>query len=481
MRKKRVIVIGAALLAVVLIWNWNRTPNTFGLSHAASGDTPKASLRLLSPGILSITLESGISSAAGVALQADGTIVVGATTWPKVVSAPAGDKQRGVVLRLTSNGRLANPAVTTLADTPSIVSSVSTARDGTVVVAGYGQPAEQRAAGPAFDRHFLVARLLPNGALDPAFGGEGTVLANMRSGWRANDAARGIAIEGDGRVVVTGVASYALGPLAAGAYCATARLGQDGRLDRSFGDDGRVLTLVPGWTRCNSVSVFVGLDGRIIVAGNASSEVGPHHIAALRYLPSGALDPQFGQGGTVELQTEAVAWSAALDAQSRILAVGYELLGPIRTRILVARFDSHGNVDQSFGAGGVVSLHDADVTQGLNAAAVQPDGKIVAVGTFGWSSAGRPAEPGKRYQIIVLRLDASGALDTSFADGGLLFMASPRYQWGAQTIAIQPDGKLLIAGFVRDDADDRTSSIVLVRLNRDGTPDAEFGRDVVTP
>jgi hypothetical protein len=60
-------------------------------------------------------------------------------------------------------------------------------------------------------------------------------------------------------------------------------------------------------------------------------------------------------------------------------------------------------------------------------------------------------------------------------------LASPRYQWGGQTIAIQPDGKLLIAGFVVDEADDRTSSIVLVRLNRDGTPDAEFGRDVVTP
>jgi uncharacterized delta-60 repeat protein len=485
MLKKKVMVIGAALLAavfsVVLIWNWNRTPNTFGLGHAASGDTPKASLRLLSPGILSIALESRNTRAAGVALQADGTIVVGATTSPKVVSAPAGDKQRGVVLRLTSNGRLANPAVTALANTPSAVSSVSTARDGTIVVVGYGQPAEQRVAGPAFDRHFLVARLLPNGELDPAFGGEGIVLANMRSGWRANDTAHGIAIEGDGRVVVTGGASYALGPLAAGSYCATARLGQDGHLDRSFGDEGRVLTLVPGWTRCNSVSVFVGLDGRIIVAGNASSERGPHHIVALRYLPSGALDPQFGRGGTVELQTEATAWSAALDAQSRILAVGTEWLGPTGTRILVARFDSHGNVDQSFGAGGTVSLHDADVLQELNAAAFQPDGKIAAVGTFGWSSATRPPEPGKRYQIIVLRLDASGALDTSFADGGLLLMASPRYQWGGQTIVIQPDGKLLIAGFVVDEADDRTSSIVLVRLNRDGTPDTEFGRDVVTP
>jgi uncharacterized delta-60 repeat protein len=156
------------------------------------------------------------------------------------------------------------------------------------------------------------------------------------------------------------------------------------------------------------------------------------------------------------------------------------MLDLIRSRILVARFDAQGNVDQSFGAGGIVALHDSDVTQELNAVAIQPDGKIVTVGTFGWSSPSLPLEPRKRYQIIVLRLDPSGALDKSFADGGLLFMASPRYQWGGQTIAIQPDGKLLIAGFVFDDAHDRTSSIALVRLNGDGRPDAGFGRDVET-
>src|SRR6266571_6222455 len=149
MLKNRTMVIGAALVGAVLtgvlIWDWNRTPSTFGLSHAASGDNPKASLRLLSPGILSIALESGTTHAAGLTLQGDGTIVVGATMW-----SPASDKERGVVLRLTSNGRLANPAVTLLDDT--IVSGVSTARDGTIVVVGYNFSG---------NRHFLLARLLP--------------------------------------------------------------------------------------------------------------------------------------------------------------------------------------------------------------------------------------------------------------------------------------------------------------------------------
>src|SRR5713101_1877557 len=99
MLKNRTTVIGTALVGAVLtgvlIWDWNRTPSTFGLRHAASGDNPNASLRLLSPGILSIALESGNMHAAGLALQGDGTIVVGAT----VVSASASDKSRGVVLR----------------------------------------------------------------------------------------------------------------------------------------------------------------------------------------------------------------------------------------------------------------------------------------------------------------------------------------------------------------------------------------------
>jgi hypothetical protein len=73
-------------------------------------------------------------------------------------------------------------------------------------------------------------------------------------------------------------------------------------------------------------------------------------------------------------------------------------------------------------------------------------------------------------------------LDQSFAGGGLLIMASPRYLWSARAIAIQPDGKLLIAGGFADDENGRVrSAIVLLRLNPDGTPDADFGSGLDTP
>ena len=478
MLKNRTIAIGAALIGAVsigvLMFEWNGRLSTFGLRHAESADTPKVSLRRLSPGILSLALQTGGASAGGLALQKDGTIVVGATTW-----MPPPDKSLGVVLRLTSNGRLTHPAATVLADTETIVSGVSTAPDGTIMVVGYGA-----SGGLSATRHFRVARLLSNGVLDPTFGRHGMTLANMRSSiiWWLGDAARGLALQGDGRIVVTGSAIYPLGPLSQAAYCATARLNQDGRLDGSFADKGRVLTLLPGKTSCSGGAVFVAPDGGLIVAGNASTEGVPSRrsIAILRYLPSGAPDPIFGRDGVAELEMDAHAQGAALDSQGRIVIVGTAA----STRLLVTRFDGHGDVDQSFGASGTVSLHDVGVPQMLRAVALQPDGKIVAVGTLGWHSSGRVPEPGKRDQIVVVRLDPNGVLDKSFAGGGLLLMASPRYLWSGHGIAIQPDGKLLIVGDIVEEAENGTlsrSAIVLVRLRPDGTPDADFGSSVDTP
>ena len=245
-----------------------------------------------------------------------------------------------------------------------------------------------------------------------------------------------------------------------------------------------MLTLVAGkQSSCAGTSVLVAPDGKIVVAGDYGSEGERRHIAVLRYLPDGAPDRRFGRDGIAPLlQMSANAQGAALDSQGRIVVVGTERLSLSSTRFLVVRYDTDGNLDQSFGANGTVSLHAATVSQELSATALEQDGKIVAVGTFGWHSRGRTPEPEKRDQIAVVRLDPNGTLDKSFAGGDLLLMASPRYLWGARRISIQSDGKLLIAGYVIDEANDRTTSaILLVRLNPDGTPDADFGSGIDTP
>jgi uncharacterized delta-60 repeat protein len=101
-----------------------------------------------------------------------------------------------------------------------------------------------------------------------------------------------------------------------------------------------------------------------------------------RYLPDGTSDRRFGRAGVAEF-FDATGWGAALDAQDRVVVVGTKWQSRTDTQFVIARYDRDGNLDQSFGASGAVFLHQVSVPQQLWAAAVQPDGKIVAVGTFG--------------------------------------------------------------------------------------------------
>jgi uncharacterized delta-60 repeat protein len=363
-------------------------------------------------------------------------------------------------VRLTAEGRLADPPATQLTEAQSTITNMSTARDGTIVVAGYGS------AGP---RRFLVGRLRPDGLPDETFGG-GLVLANLRPSWWAGAAARAAALQDDGKVVVTGSAAYGTGPLSQSSYCATARLGRDGRLDPTFGAGGRVLTLVRNSEGCAGVAVLIAPDRKITVVGNISVR----GFAVVRYLADGSADERFGSGGVAEF-FDATAGGATRDAQGRTVVVGTKWLSLTRRQLLVARYTADGMLDQRFGTGGAVVLHDAEVSQDLNAAVLQQDGKIVAVGTFGWHG-GKGSPIVQRDQIVVARFDANGVLDQSFADGGLLLMASDRYLWGATAIAMQADGRLLIVGPLLEETDEgRSSGIVVVKLHPDGSPDAGFG------
>jgi uncharacterized delta-60 repeat protein len=401
-------------------------------------------------------------------------MVVGSTSWDAEHHA-----NLGLILRVSENGRLAIPAATSLADTETIVTGISITPDGAAVVVGYG------AAGWSGTRHFILVRILPDGTLDPQFGHHGLTRVSMRSGIGAiGDAARTVVLQDDSNIIVAGTSGYASGPLSQAAYCATARLSSEGRPDDTFGNNGRVLTLVPGKNSCGASAVLAAPSGEIAVVGSVFSE-GPnssHHIALLRYLPSGVPDPNFGQHGIAELEMEATACCAILDGRGRIVVVGNEHPSRSSNRFLLARVDGHGSLDKSFGESGILSFHESTLPQTLKAAALQKDGKIVVLGTLGWHSGGRAPDPDKRDEIAVLRLEPDGVLDKAFADNGVLVLASPRYLWSGAAIALQPDGKIVVAGSVEesDGAPPAHRATLLVRLLPDGTPDAEFGSGIDT-
>jgi uncharacterized delta-60 repeat protein len=121
-----------------------------------------------------------------------------------------------------------------------------------------------------------------------------------------------------------------------------------------------------------------------------------------------------------------------------------------------------GQLDQTFGAGGIARTSKGGYSEVYNGVAVQPDGKIIAAGPRGFSSG-----------FALARYNPDGSLDSGFGSGGFLVegfhgLPSP----GLNAIKIQPDGKLLVGGY----ADEWLyQPCAMARFNADGTPDASFG------
>ncbi len=236
-----------------------------------------------------------------------------------------------------------------------------------------------------------------------------------------------------------------------------------GALDTSFGTGGKVLTSF-GTPDDEADDVALQKDGKIIAAGYAW--IGGHGDFALaRYNANGSLDTTFGTGGKV---TTAVSplndWvnAIAIQPDGKIVAVGYyQVTGA--SKFVVVRYNANGSLDTGFGTGG-----DTVTAIGPNVSAyavvLQPDGKIVASGyTY----------DGTNFNFALVRYNADGSLDSSFGTGGIVITAvgSPADGY-AYDLALQPDGKILATGYTRVGS---TYSFGLVRYNANGSLDTSFG------
>jgi uncharacterized delta-60 repeat protein len=268
--------------------------------------------------------------------------------------------------------------------------------------------------------------------------------------------ARALAITGDGKLVVAGLSHK-------GSHYASAiaRYRVDGRLDPSFGNGGRVLTLFPPGrvAPVGAMAVATQTNGKLVIANG-----GAFRLA--RYTARGRLDPSFGRNGCVLTDFRSVpgggplslAFAVAVEAEGKIVAAGYT--GSTFADPALARYTASGRLDPSFGEGGkvVLSSHHG----GLTAVAVEPDGKIIALGWIG-----QPMGP---PTVIVLRFTTGGELDPSFGHGGQVRVDSLAEV--SSSFLLQPDGKIVVAGNLGFAAGARA---VLVRYTGDGTLDPSFG------
>ncbi|WP_437591646.1 hypothetical protein [Sorangium sp. So ce1000] len=215
-----------------------------------------------------------------------------------------------------------------------------------------------------------------------------------------------------------------------------------GTLDQSFDGDGIATSGTPHEAR----AIVVQGDGRIVVAGVDGDTWG-----LARFLPSGALDPEFGTGGLV-VELPGSVESLALQPDGRIVAVGTR-----NDQLAVVRFNANGGLDQAFGASGVARLEPALISgsEGFDVA-VQSDGGIIAAG------AGKPGNRG-----IVVRFSSAGDIDRDFGGSGLVsFENRPLH-----SIALGGDEQIVAGGTERDAG----PTFLAVRLDRGGAPDPGFG------
>lgn len=347
---------------------------------------------------------------------------------------------------------------------------------------------------------FTLIRYNPNGTFDQSFGYGGIVrtffLANQQTPFDNNDATvTALSLQKDGKIVAAGKAYLEEGNQHYTAFALT-RYNNNGRIDSTFGSEGKVLTAFPiannAIVPAAANALAIQEDDKILAVGVAGDT-----WALARYHSTGTLDNGFANGGRLLTPflnengqaTSSKAISVLVQTNGKIIAAGAG-----NGTFALARYTAGGFLDVSFSDDGkVTDVIRYNVSKyAFSHIAVQPDGKVLAAGDVlsrynhdgtldnAFGTSGFLTLPFAINAMTVLadgkillqgsnqlaRLLPNGSLDQGFGAGGLVTVP-----FSITSLVLQSDGKLLLSG----------SS--LARLNANGTPDLNFGNDglVTTP
>jgi uncharacterized delta-60 repeat protein len=311
--------------------------------------------------------------------------------------------------------------------------------DGRILIAGYQQ--NGTGADPGFTVTPLVVRLNQDGSPDSGFGSGGVAIV----GQAPVESAKSIALQQDGKILVAGNRIVPAGAMRGPSQFAVSRLGPDGGLDPAFGSSGKITTSFNLVDFLNTI--LLQSDGKLIAVGDSGAddtgETDGRSIAIARYNSDGSLDPGFGAGGRVvtSMPGGAVGYGAALQPDGKLIVTGAN-----GSRLVLARYNPDGSLDQTFGTGGLVSP-------------IEGEGYSVAVGSDGKILVGGSASGGGVDDFAILRFSADGSPDAGFGTGGAAMMDVGLSAEG-RAIAIEPGGRIIMAGYVQKN----DSSVVGVRF-----------------
>jgi uncharacterized delta-60 repeat protein len=303
--------------------------------------------------------------------------------------------------------------------------------------------------------------ITPAGSLDTSFGTNGKVITDLGS---VNSSINDIAIQSDGKIVATG--GYDTG---SGSYFVLTRYNADGTLDTDFGTNGIVTTDIASSGNAHSTCLAIQSDGKIVVAGWYVVGGPDNDFAVARYNTNGSLDNTFGINGIVTTDTgnrNDYARDIAIQSDGKILVAGGHNTAT-NTYFIVVRYNTNGSLDTSFDGNSGTGNGIVTTYLGGNGSAqtivIQSDGKIVAGGYY---------YNGSGYDFALVRYNSvNGTLDTSFDTDGIVTTHIGTDDYYINALAIQSDGKIVAAGY----SNASTDYFVLARYNTNGSLDTGFG------
>ncbi|MBM4071194.1 MAG: hypothetical protein FJ271_20000 [Planctomycetes bacterium] len=363
---------------------------------------------------------------------------------------------------LGTGGVVTTPSVTWTTEpvlrAPTIDAAVRT--DGKVMVIANGTPSG------VLTGNFAVLRYNEDGTLDTTFSGDGIASTDFNG---YVDRASAVAVVGNKTVVVGSAQRFSGGNY----YTdfALVRYNDDGSLDTTFGNGGKVVTSFGTRVSSSAATVAVLADGKIVVGGSGN---------VVRYNSNGSLDTTFGSGGKVTLGLP----TAQLGIQSDGRIVVADEVG---SNFRAMRLTVNGTLDLTFG-GGDGSV-ETPITSGAYTStlayvydlAIDPNDRILLAGE---AYMGAPDQGGTATDAVVVRFTSDGSLDTTFGGGdGILtadFVSLNGYvNQVAQAVALQADGQIVVAGFTGGiggtDVRSFHNTLVMRFNGGDGSLDTSFG------
>lgn len=217
-------------------------------------------------------------------------------------------------------------------------------------------------------------------------------------------------------------------------------------------------------------------EGRLVVVGSAADIPGSERLAALRLGDDGRADEAFGQDGLALVDFhggDQVARGGLIDDQGRLYLHGHGADGAVRRNMVVARLDRNGALDPTFDSDGLLALRFGDGIQSAESAALDDRGRLVLAGFAEQDIAG------ERFREMALaRLLADGSLDPTFAGGGQRRdrVGLAEHDQAVASLRALPGGGLLAAASVAATLGDSQRRPVLAQWLPAGVLDASFGR-----